>query len=229
MTDVTPWVALVAGVAAFFSPCVLPVVPAFLGFVGGGADAKVSRAVRMLRTGAFVSGFGVAFAVLGFLIATIGSTLEYAVAEKWLRWVGGTLVIVFGLAMTGLLRFAWMDRDLRFHGKAPAWLGPTAGAAFLGAAFGVGWSPCVGPILSAILVQAGISGGGGQGAFLLGLFAVGLAIPFLAFGLVADQGASLLRRWGRAAHVIEVVGGILLILLGMVIFTNSANRLLTLW
>ena len=128
--------------------------------------------------------------------------------------------------MTGLLRPAWMDRDFRFHGKMPAWLGPTGTALALGAAFGIGWSPCVGPILATILIQAGLDGSGAHGAFLLAMFSLGLAVPFLAFGLLADRGAAVLRRSGRVAQAVEVVGGILLIVLGILVFTGTANRIL---
>lgn len=227
MADVSPWIAFLAGSAAFFTPCVLPVVPAFLGYVSGGAQGEVPRPLRVARTAAFVAGFGIAFTLLGMLIAQVGVSLGFAVAQTWLRRIGGALIIVFGLAMTGLLRLRWMDRDLRFHGRLPAWLGPTGSALVLGAAFGIGWSPCVGPILASILVQAGLTGGAAQGGILLAFFSAGLALPFLACGLVADHGAAVLRKWGRAAKAVEVVGGVLLILLGIVVFTGAANRLLS--
>lgn len=224
MAGVTAWLAFVAGAGAFFTPCVLPIVPAFLGFVSGGAQATVR--VRFARTAAFVLGFGVAFTALGFLIATAGQGAQSVLAQAWLRRIGGGLVILFGLAMVGLLRPAWMDRDFRFHGRMPAWLGPSGTALALGAAFGIGWSPCVGPILAAILIQAGLGGSGAQGAFLLAVFSLGLAVPFLAFGVLADRGAAILRRSGRVAQAVEVAGGVLLILLGIVIFTGTANRIL---
>lgn len=228
MADVTLGAALVAGLVAFFTPCVLPIVPAILSFVGGGVqDTTVPRSLRMVRIAAFVLGFGIAFTLLGLLVATAASSLASKGFETWLDRIGGTIVIVFGLAMTGLLRLRWMDRDLRFHGKAPAWMGPTFGALFLGAAFGVGWSPCVGPLLGGILVAAGRSGGAAAGALLLATFSFGMALPFLAFGLAADQGAALLRRWSRATRVVEVVGGVLLIVLGIFIFTGSTNRVLS--
>lgn len=225
MADVTPLLAAVAGAAAFFTPCVLPVVPAFLAFLAGpGAQATLGR--RLGRTAAFVAGFGVAFSALGYLLATLGSGAQTYVTQVWMRRIGGTLIILFGLAMTGLLRPAWMDRDLRFHGRAPAWLGPIGVALVTGAAFGIGWSPCVGPILASILITAGLTGSGAHGALLLLCFSLGLGVPFFAFGALADQGAAFLRRHARATHIVEIAGGALLIVMGILVFTGTASRLL---
>lgn len=221
---VEPVAAFVAGLIAFFSPCILPIVPGFLAFITQGAASTRRR--RLLLTLLFTGGFTVAFTVIGFLIGAAGSTATFQAAEVWLRRVGGVFIIVFGFAMLGLLRFPWMDRDLRYHGRGPAWLGPYGTATVMGAAFGVGWTPCVGPILGSIIVLAGIEGGAMQGGLLLSLFSLGLAIPFLIFGSLADLGSSFMQRYARFTQVVEIVGGVFLVLLGIMVFTGAANRLL---
>lgn len=216
-------VAFAAGLASFFAPCVLPIVPGYLGFVTGGASTSQGR--RSVITLAFVLGFSIAFVLLGLVVGLAGSSLMFGGAQDALNRVGGAVIIVFGLAMLGLLRLPFMDRDVHYHGTAPMRHGPVLGALGLGAAFGVGWSPCVGPILAGILVLAGVSGGAAGGALLLGVYAAGLAVPFLALGLFADRGAAFVRRFGRVAHSVELVGGVLLIALGIAVFTGATTRL----
>jgi cytochrome c-type biogenesis protein len=224
MADVGPLAAFAAGLLAFFSPCVLPILPGYLGFVAGGPSAHWTQ--RFGRTFGFTLGFLVAFAIIGFLIGAVGQSASFLHAEEWLRRLGGALIIVFGLAMTGLLRFAWMDRDVRVHDVDTKRLGPIFGPLALGAAFGVGWSPCVGPILASILVLAGLDGGAMRGGVLLAFFGLGLGAPMLAVGMAADRAVPLLRRFNRATRVVEVVAGVFLILLGIAVFTGAANRIL---
>lgn len=219
---VTGAIAFGAGLLSFFAPCILPVIPGYLAFVTGGAGT--SRARRLALTGAFVTGFGIAFVLLGLLIGTVGSSMAFRAAETWVQRIGGAVIIAFGLYMTGLLKLGFLDREVRFHGDAPSFLGPVGGALFLGAAFGVGWSPCVGPVFGSILVLAGVGGGTVQGGLLLGAYAAGLAIPFLALGVTADKGAELLARYGKATRYVEVLGGIILILLGIFVFTGAIAR-----
>jgi cytochrome c-type biogenesis protein len=226
--------AVLAGLLAFFSPCVLPIIPGFLAFVAsrgqpGDAHLQATSARERWRrfglTACFVAGFGVAFAIIGYLIGAIGGLAGFQSAQVWLRRIGGVLIIAFGFAMLGLWRMPWMDRDVRVHSRFER-AGPIAGAFLLGASFGIGWTPCVGPILASILLQAGLGGTGAGGAFLLLCFSLGLAIPFLAFGLAADAGAAFVRRHARATRVVEVLGGLFLVALGIMVFTGAANRLL---
>lgn len=216
-------VAFAAGLASFFAPCCLPILPAYVGFVSGGGQASLRR--RTLVTTAFVLGFGGAFVLLGLVVGLAGSSLMLGGAQDALERVGGALIILFGLVMLGLLRLPLLDRDLRYHGAAPAKAGPVAGAIALGAAFGVGWSPCMGPILAGILLLAGVAGSASSGALLLAVYAAGLAVPFLVVGVFADRGTAALRRLKGASRGIEIVGGVLLILLGIAVFTGAAARL----
>lgn len=218
----TALVALGAGVASFFAPCILPVVPGYLAFITGGDRATRGR--RLLLTGAFVAGFAVLFVVMGLLVGTVGTTPWFRAADEWVERIGGTLIIAFGLYMTGLLKIPLLDREVSFRGRLPADMGAVSGAFGLGAAFGVGWSPCVGPVLASILVVAGVQGGALQGGLLLGIYALGMAVPFLVVGVTADRGAAFLKRHRRAARWAEVAGGILLVVLGIFVFTGSIAR-----
>jgi cytochrome c-type biogenesis protein len=218
-------VAFGAGLLSFFAPCVLPVIPGYLAFVTGGAGSSTQR--RLGLTLAFVLGFSIAFVALGLLIGTAGSTVAFGQAETWVQRLGGGLIIAFGLYMTGLLKIPFMEREVRYHGQAPSMLGPAGGAVFLGAAFGVGWTPCVGPVFGSILILAGVSGGAAQGALLLALYAAGLAIPFLFLGLTAERGAAFLQRHQGLTRGVEVVGGVLLIVLGIFVFTGSVALLIS--
>lgn len=218
--------ALGAGAASFFAPCVLPVLPGFLAFISGGE--RSTPVGRMLRTGAFVAGFGVAFVLLGLLVGMAGSATAVRGAETWLGRIGGTLIIVFGLHMTGLLKLPPLHRELSLRSPLGDRLSGRAGTAFgafgLGGAFAVGWSPCVGPVLASILTVAGVQGGAGEGALLLGLYTVGMGVPFLLVGATGERGTAFLARHGRAARWVERVGGAVLVVLGIFVFTGSLAR-----
>jgi cytochrome c-type biogenesis protein len=220
-------VAFIAGLVSFFSPCVVPVVPGYIAFLSRGVEGG-GRWRRVGIVLAFVLGFGIAFVLIGAAVGALGSTSAFRMSERWVERIGGALIIVFGLAMTGLLTIPFLLRDARYHGTVPAKLGPVFGAVALGAAFGVGWSPCVGPVLTSILVLGAQGGSAASGAALLAIYALGLGIPFIVLGLAAERGAALTRRFSRATRVIEVVGGVLLILLGIAVFTGNMARLTSL-
>lgn len=215
--------AFVAGVVSFFSPCIVPVVPGYIAFLSRGTQGanKWRRAAVVL---AFVLGFGIAFVIIGAAVGALGGTQAFRMSERLVERVGGALIIVFGLAMTGLLTIPFLLRDARYHGTAPTKLGPILGALVLGAAFGVGWSPCVGPVLASILLLGAQGGSASSGALLLGIYAAGLGIPFIVVGFAAERGAAVMGRFSRATRVVEVTGGILLILLGIAVFTGSIAR-----
>lgn len=220
---VTLAVAFAAGLASFFTPCCLPVLPGYIGFVSGGGGASARR--RIAVTSAFVLGFGIAFVLIGLVVGLAGSSLGFRDEEQWLRRIGGALIILFGLVLLGFVRIPLLDRDIRFRGSGLQRAGPFGGAVALGAAFGVGWSPCMGPILAGILILAGFSGSAATSVLLLAVYAAGLAVPFLVVGVFAERGTAVLRRFGRASRAIEVVGGVLLLAVGVAVFTGSLSRL----
>lgn len=211
--------AFVAGLLSFASPCVLPLVPAYLGFLTGAGAVTVDAepngtAVRRRAIGlslAFVAGFGTVFVALGATASGLGR-LVLAYADV-LTMMGGVLLIVFGLHFLGLLRIPLLYRQARFEPVArPA--GPL-GAFLVGAAFAFGWTPCVGPMLAAILMLAGAEASLWRGAALLVAFAAGIGIPFV---LAAAFTGPFLRWAGRARRrlaLVEKLSGVLLVVTGI--------------
>jgi len=208
--------AFVAGIVSFLSPCVLPLVPGYVSYVAaqGPARRHLSWSRRFATLGisiCFVAGFGTIFVALGVSASAIGQLLARYRHE--LTLISGIIIIVFGLLMLGLVgRATWLQRDLRFH---PRIVGGSPVAAYvLGLTFGFGWTPCIGPVLGAILtVSAGESTTGGVG--LLAAYALGLGVPFLIAALFLDRAAKALRRLRRLGQALQLVGGLVLIAFGI--------------
>lgn len=232
MPDLTLAAAFVAGLISFVSPCVLPVVPAYLGQLGaiavtGGAvtltqapaglDARRWRAMRAAL--AFVLGFGAVFTLLGLTVYVGGSI---GVSLPFLRQIGGALLIVLGLNMMGVIRLAllarsWRPLDRFAAGRAGGGIGATPLGAFgLGTVFAVGWTPCVGPTLGAILGLAAL-GPSAQAVGLFAFYSLGLAVPFLALALTLDRAPALIRPLLRHGRAIEIVGGALVAVIGVAV------------
>ncbi|MDA8295966.1 MAG: cytochrome c biogenesis protein CcdA [Actinomycetota bacterium] len=199
-------VAFGGGIASFVSPCVLPVVPAYLSMVTG-LDITESQAgsrqhlVRVVRdTLLFIAGFGVVFVLLGVSATAVGSTLIHH--KILLTRLSGVVVLAMAAFLAGslVLRLPFLFRELRFH-PMPSRLGPFA-APLTGVAFGFGWTPCIGPVLTSVLAVAGLQRGVGQGAALLAFYAAGLGVPFLVVGCGFSKVAGALR-WVRA-HALAI-------------------------
>lgn len=210
--------ALGAGLLSFASPCVLPLVPAYLCFLGGvsldrleGAAAP-RRRVAMAAI-AFVLGFATVFVALGASASAVGALL--AANLRWLSMVAGGAIVLLGLQYCGLLRLRWLLADRRPHvARKPPGL---AGAYVVGLAFAFGWTPCVGPILAAILMLAAGRQSLGQGVGMLAAYAAGLGLPFLAAGWAMGPFLAWSRRFRRHARLVEVAVGGLLAVTGLVI------------
>ena len=233
--------AFIAGVASFLSPCVLPLVPVYLaqlvgptvwqaqtgaavveanGRVGGAAAtqpaASWARATMILHAAAFVAGFGLVFMALGATASALGALLT--AHQEALRRVAGAALVLFGLHVAGVIRVPGLERERRWHLRvgAPGYLT----ALGLGAAFGLGWTPCVGPYLGGVLALAAQTRTLREGVALLAVYAAGLGLPFLLAGAACDRLMPVLRRLSPYTRVIEIVGGALLVLLGVAIFFN---------
>ena len=196
-------IAFLAGLISFLSPCVLPLVPSYLGVIGG--KAPITRALG------FVLGFGLVFVALGATASGLGALLSsyrFVLAQA-----AGVLIIFFGIVMLGVIRLPFMMRDTRELSAADQY-GPVA----LGAAFAFGWSPCLGPVLGSILGLAASTRSLGQGVGLLSLYTLGLAVPFLLSALLWER--LNLRRLNKYAGTFEKVGGVILILLGLLMVTG---------
>jgi cytochrome c-type biogenesis protein len=226
--DVSLIAAFVAGILSFISPCVLPLVPGYLSFVSGvslerlregaseGAERSTAARKVVLASLAFVLGFTVIFVALGATASTVGK-LVYAQLDL-LSKVAGVLVIVFGLHTMGVLRIPWLYREARIDTAKPAGL---AGAFVVGLAFAFGWTPCIGPILGAILALAAEEGTVQHGMLLLAVYSLGLGIPFLLTSLAVNQFFVAFAKIRRHYRLIETVAGVFMIAVGVLILTNQ--------
>lgn len=206
---------------SFLSPCVLPIVPGYLGFITGMSldelrDGASRRAV-LVPALFFVTGFTLIFLLLGASATLIGQVLK--VYQDWIARIGGLLIIVFGLHLLGVLRFQSLLRERRVHlSRTPAGY---AGATIAGFAFGAGWTPCLGPILGALLTYASARATLGQGMALLGSYALGLAVPFLIAALATGAFLRASQRMRRAIPIIEKVSGVMLVVIGLLLVSGT--------
>ena len=214
------WVALTGGVVSFLSPCVLPLVPSYLSFVTGMSledlQGGVDRRATFMHSLLFVLGFSIIFIALGASASFLGSFLyNYKV---WIARVGGAVIIVLGLHLTGVFKIAPLLRERRVHvsDKPAGYLG-TIG---VGAAFGAGWTPCIGPILGSILTLASTQDTVWAGVSLLSVYSLGLAIPFLISALALDLFLSAFSRFRRFLPAVEKGAGVMLIILGLLLVTG---------
>src|SRR5215204_626364 len=225
-SNITIAIAFAAGLLSFLTPCVLPLVPGYISLIsgvsvehlkgeGGGSRASARRAV-IINSLAFNAGVSLIFILLGATAGWIGNVLF---STPWVRWVGGGVIVLFGLQMMGVLKVGALYRDTRkFSEDKPS--GPL-GAALLGVAFAAGWTPCIGPILGGIIGLAATSGGWKSGLVLSAFYSAGLALPFLIVGLAMNAFLSFYARFRRHLHKVEVASGILLIVIGLMVASNS--------
>jgi cytochrome c-type biogenesis protein len=219
--------ALVAGLLSFLSPCILPIVPFYLCFLAGvsmetlsgdtGADNGGRRRV-VLASLAFALGVTTVFVALGASATLIGQFMR-----DWfgaLRWIAAGIVFVMGLHFLGVFRIAFLFREARVEAPVPVGL---SGAYVVGLAFAFGWTPCVGPILAAILFTAGAADSAGAGAGLLLAYAVGMTAPFVLAAAFSGPFLRWMRRFRRHLGLVEKIMGGFLILFALLIATNSIN------
>ncbi len=215
--------AFAGGMVSFLSPCVLPLVPGYVAWVAG-TDLATARAERWraLRLSAFfVLGFTAVFVALGLGATALGGLLR--------RWSGeltvaaGLLVAAMGLVQMGVLRLSPLMRDLRLRARAEG--GGPASATVIGVAFGFGWTPCIGPVLAAVLTAAALTPGAGAG--LLAAYSLGLGVPFLLAAFYLPAAMARLRRLGRAGRVLQLASGALMLAFGLAMATGELGRLAT--
>jgi len=224
--NVTVGLAFLAGLASFLSPCVLSLVPAYIGYLGGraaGGEATENKRWTTFTHGlAFVLGFSLVFILFNIIAAALGVVLFDL--RTWLAKVGGIVIVVFGLHMTGIFRLPFLEYDVRVHKQVDGSLGYIS-SFLMGIFFSAGWSPCVGPILGAIMTFAINGGSIGTGVLLGVSYSAGLAIPFLVAALGIGWVSAILRRYSKVMRITEVVMGILLIVVGVLLFLGSFNLL----
>lgn len=217
-------IAIIAGLVSFLSPCVLPLVPAYIGLLAGlggsggedQRDASPSTTRAVVGTLLFVLGFSVVFIAEGLAFGALG---EFFLTESgWLTKVIGIVTIVMGLAFVGLFdRFRWFNSDMRIH-RVPR-IG-IIGAPLIGVLFGLGWTPCIGPMLAAVLGLASDSATVLRGGILLAAYCVGLGVPFLLVAFASGRALDVLAPIKRHYRGIKIFGGVLLVILGVLEVTG---------
>ena len=228
MVDVSIWLAFLAGLASFLTPCVFSLIPAYVGYLSGRSvaanrgEGAQTRLQTFFHGLAFVLGFSLVFLTMGLMMSAVGSVLYET--RFWLAKIGGVIVIVLGLHMTGILRIPFLDYDLHPKTVAERRRGYFS-SALLGITFSAGWSPCIGPILGMILTLAINGGSIAHGMLLLGIYSVGLAIPFLLAALGIGWVTLVLRRYSKAMHYIEIGMGVVMIAVGVLLFLGTFNTL----
>jgi cytochrome c-type biogenesis protein len=225
--------AFLAGLLSFLSPCVLPLIPAYFTFITGFSmeelfrkDSPNIRKKVFFSTLAFVAGFTVVFVAMGAAASGLGGLI--AQYKDYIRIIGGLIIILLGIHMTGWVRIKKLDIEKRIHiQKKPIHL---LGTFIVGMAFGVGWSPCIGPLLGSILIIAGSKETIWQGVTLLSIYAAGLALPFIIMSIFINFLLEFLRSASRVMKYINPIAGILFIVVGLFLITDSFtffNTLLT--
>jgi len=222
MIEITLIAAFIAGIISFLSPCVLPLIPGFLAYLSGttlGDSSAGARTKMFFNSLAFVIGFSSIFALLGVLLNTVLEKSSYTV-QIWLSRIGGVIIIVFGLYLLGLIKLSFLEKEHKLKVKRKFSI--TYVTSFLfGAAFAVGWSPCVGAVLGSILALAVSKPG--MSFLLLATYAIGLGIPFLIVGIFSGQAVKLINKSQKFLKYFNIVVGIFLLILGILVFTQTLN------
>jgi cytochrome c-type biogenesis protein len=223
-------VALMAGVLSFLSPCVLPLVPGYIAFLSGrsleellsGSAVRAIFRATLTRAGIFCLGFTTIFTLMGASASAIGHALSSSLG-LWTK-VAGAIIVVFGVHMTGVVQIPWLNYQKSFDTRriAPGMIG----AALMGAAFAFGWTPCIGPILAGILTMAATQETVYHGMSLLFVYSLGLGIPFMLTALGIGTFVKFFAAYKRYLRWGEIVSGVLLVILGSLVFTNRLTILL---
>lgn len=227
--DISAPGAFLAGILSFLSPCVLPLVPSYLSYITGSvfsgatgenSTGRVGRSTALFSL-LFIAGFSSVFVSMGIAAGFVGGLLiEY---REIIRIGGGLLIVVFGLHIAGWLRIGALNSYFKFEGKsiAPGYLR----SLLAGMIFAAGWTPCVGPILGSILVMAGTAGSASRGALLLGLYSLGLGVPFFIISVSANYFLARIKHLNRWIPVINLFSGTVLIAAGILLMTGIFERL----
>ncbi len=225
--SVTIGLAWLAGVASFLSPCVFALVPAYVGYLGGRVSRPGEAALRgrwgVFRHGlAFVAGFSLIFVGLGAAASAVGRLLFNV--HEWIARIGGLVVIVFGLHTLGVITLPFLDYDTH----RPATPDPSLGylsSALMGVFFSAGWTPCIGPVLGAVLTMALESASLAKGVMLLSAYSLGLAIPFLLAALAIGRVSAWLQRYSNSLRYVSWASGGLLVVIGAMLFFGVFQQL----
>lgn len=229
MQELNVLVAFTSGVVSFFAPCVVPLLPAYVGYISGVSlnELKEKQDIGRYRRQIFVSslfyifGFSIVFMILGTTAASLGSVLR--TQGVWIQRIGGILVMLFALNFIGVLKFPGFNFGQQL--KLPSWAEKLGyGRAFLiGIIFATAWTPCVGAVLGSILTIAAVSQTAATGALLLFVYSLGISIPFLIISAALAQAPGLLRVFNRYLKPISIVAGLILFVIGFLLFNNTVG------
>ena len=231
--NITYWIAFTAGVLSFVSPCVLPLIPSYLTYITGLSfkqldDEHPTAKVRMtvlLHSLCFIIGFSVVFVLLGAIAGIASSKFQTHLREglEWVEKIGGLLIFLFGVHMTGIFHFGVLlgEKRVHLHEKPSGYFGTF----IVGLAFAAGWTPCIGPILASILMIAATSGQIGEGIGLLSAYSVGLGVPFLISGLLFHQFLVAFNRFRKYIRLVEIGTGVMLMAVGIMLMFNLMGHL----
>ena len=226
--EITYWLAFTAGILSFASPCVLPLIPSYLTYITGLSFGQLDeehptaqvRLTVLLHSLCFIAGFSVVFILLGAIAGIASNNIQAYLREGlgWVEKIGGLLILLFGIHMTGLFHFGVLLGEKRVHlQKKPSGF---IGTFVVGLAFAAGWTPCIGPILASILVVAASSGQVGEGIILLAVYSLGLGVPFLLSGLLFHQFLAAFKRFRKHIRLVEICTGVMLIAVGIMLMFN---------
>ncbi len=222
-TDFTGMIAFLSGLLSFFSPCILPLVPSYLIFISGitfddytGLQSGKYRKIVLIHSLAFIVGFSFVFVALGISSSALGRLLSSY--QVYVMRIGGFILIILGLYYLDVIKMPFLNREKVFHLKEkPVGL---FGSFIIGVTFSLGWTPCVGPALSSILIIASTTENIWEGIYLLGLYSLGLAIPFLISALLFDQLFGLLKKYSSIVKYSMKFLGVLFIVIGILFFSS---------
>lgn len=216
-------VAFTAGLLSFLSPCVLPLVPSYVGYLTGMTqpESGVQRRATLAHALLFILGFTLVFILLGATATALGRALGYY--QVWLQRAGGVLVILFGLFCLGVFNWRWLTRERRLHfeRKPVGYLG----SALVGMAFAAGWTPCIGPVLGGILGLAASSSDVSRGMLLLAVYSAGLALPFLLAAFAVESFLEWFQRFRPFLPWVMRISGVMLVFVGILLVTGEFTRL----
>lgn len=224
--NVTYFVAFLEGLASFVSPCVLALIPTYISYLAGTTIDEIennehSKRTLMMNAVGFVFGLFIVFGLLGATATSLGRTLN--MNTRLLQKISGIVIVVFGIFYTGIINFNFMNREKRIHIKKVV---PTIGGSILfGMSFAFGWTPCIGPALGAVLMMAANSATLWKGILLLSVYTIGLGLPLLLIAFFVDKVILSIQKIYKYFDIIKILSGILLIVIGLLIFFNKLNFL----
>lgn len=232
-SDITYWIAFTAGILSFASPCVLPLIPSYLTYITGLSFSQLEaahpnaklRLTVLLHSLCFILGFTVVFVLLGAIAGIASGKFQLYMREGlgWLEKIGGLLIFLFGVHITGLFHFGIIlgEKRVHLHKKPSGFIGTFV----VGIAFAAGWTPCIGPILASILMIAATSGHASEGVSLLSVYSLGLGVPFLISGLLFHHFLIAFNRFRKHIRLIEIITGVMLMAVGIMLMFDLMGTL----